>query len=318
MKKADNEFYWSDEREPHLLRRKEILKKYPQVRDLIGPDIKLAYATIFLVGFQLVSALFAYKLLELPLGILWFVLAAYIFGATATHSLFLAIHEITHNLAFKGQTPNNWLALFANIPIVFPYSMSFKVYHTMHHRHQGVDGIDVDVPTYSELKIFRGFLGKLIWAFIQILFYAFRPVFVHPVKLNKWQIINVVFQLAAISVFIYFAGWYALIYLVLCDFLAGSLHPMSGHFIAEHYVFKEGQETYSYYGPLNKLAFNVGYHNEHHDFPSIPGTRLPKLRDMAPDFYGNLHVHKSWVMVLVKFITDPRMNLSARIKRTQM
>jgi sphingolipid delta-4 desaturase len=194
--------------------------------------------------------------------------------------------------------------------------MSFKVYHTLHHRHQGVDGIDVDVPTYKEVNIFRGKIGKSVWAFIQILFYAFRPMFVHPLKLNKWQIINIIFQLTVISVFIYFAGWYALLYLVLADFLAGSLHPMSGHFIAEHYVFNEGQETYSYYGPLNKLAFNVGYHNEHHDFPSIPGSRLPQLKKMAPDFYDTLLVHKSWVMVLIKFISNPNIGLYSRIKRT--
>jgi len=315
MEVNQTDFYWSNEREPHLNRRKLILQKYPEVRTLIGPDIKLAVSTIILVLFQLISAFFVNRLLELPYGFIYFILAVYFIGATFTHSLFLAIHEITHNLAFKGQTRNNWLALFANIPIVFPYAMSFKVYHTMHHRHQGVEGIDVDVPTKKEAKIFRGVIGKSIWAFIQILFYAFRPMFVHPMKLNKWQIINVIFQLTVITVFLYFAGWYALLYLILADFFAGSLHPMSGHFIAEHYVFKEGQETYSYYGPLNLLAFNVGYHNEHHDFPSIPGSRLPRLKKLAPDFYDNLLVHKSWVMVLLKFISEPYIGLYSRIKR---
>merc|ERR1719181_912202 len=71
-------------------------------------------------------------------------------------------------------------------------------------------------------------------------------------------------------------------YLLLSTFFAGSIHPTAGHFIAEHYIMEGSTETYSYYGPLNVLAYNVGYHNEHHDFPNIPWSRLPGVHPALP------------------------------------
>jgi len=111
-------------------------------------------------------------------------------------------------------------------------------------------------------------------------------------------------------------GGNALWYLIISSFLAGSLHPCAGHFIAEHYLFDGlDQETWSYYGPLNILAYNVGYHNEHHDFPSVPWTRLPELRRIAKEFYDPLPSHSSWPMVTVRFIFDSRVGMWSRVRR---
>lgn len=45
---------------------------------------------------------------------------------------------------------------------------------------------------------------------------------------------------------------------------------------------------FSYYGSLNKIIFNAGYHVEHHDFLSIPGGKQPMIRKIATEFYEHL------------------------------
>lgn len=307
---SENDFYWSDEREPHFQRRQDILEAHPEVKSLFGIDPMLKYTTVILVAIQLTVGYFVAQMGWIP-----FLLITYFVGATIAHTMFLAVHEITHDLAFKTKWHNNLLAFIANLPMVAPYAMSFKVYHGLHHWEQGKDGVDTDIPTIGEAKLFRGLFGKIVWFLHQILFYALRPMFVKRIKLDKWQIRNIVFQVTAMAVYAYFAGPYAILFLLIAMLFAGGLHPSSGHFISEHYVLHEGQETYSYYGPLNLINFNVGYHNEHHDFPRVPGSRLPQLKKMAPEYYDNLHSYKSWVALIFRFLFDKKVTLYSRTKR---
>merc|ERR1712205_298138 len=101
--------------------------------------------------------------------------------------------------------------------------------------------------------------------------------------------------------FIHFAGPRAFVYLLASVFLGGVFHP--------------GQETYSYYGPLNVFVYNVGYHNEHHDFPRVPGSRLHKIREIAPEYYDTLKYHTSWTKVIKDYIFDPNMGPFSRTMR---
>lgn len=112
-------------------------------------------------------------------------------------------------------------------------------------------------------------------------------------------------------------GPWALVYLVLSTVFALGLHPVGGRWIQEHFVTEPGQETYSYYGPLNPLALNVGYHNEHHDFAGIPWNRLPRLRALAPEKYDTLVSYRSWSALVVRFIRDPSLSLYRRITRAE-
>lgn len=308
-----SDFLWLLTEEPHRSRRAAIMKAHPEVVKLMGHEPLTKWIVLGVVMLQLGIA---YALQSTRILSPKFLLCAYVIGGTANHNMFLAIHEITHNLAFKSVRANKLLAIFANLPIGIPYCAMFKRYHIEHHKHLGEDGIDTDLPTHFELLCLNNVLGKAFFATFQIFFYALRPGFVRSQTPTIWHFLNILVQVIFDYIFIRFCGLHAFMYLLLSSFFAGSLHPTAGHFIAEHYVWDGlSQETYSYYGPLNYLAYNVGYHNEHHDFPSVAWTRLPKLRQLAPEFYDILPSHPSWPMVIVNFIRDKEVGMFARVKR---
>jgi len=304
------EFTWSYTDEPHATRRKLILSKYPQVKELYGHD----YRTKYIVTAWVIAQLsLAYVLRNASW---WIVVSlAYCFGGFASQALCLGMHEISHNLGFAKPLHNRILGIWANLGTFAPHFSMFQRYHMEHHQYQGVDGIDVDVPTAWEGRFFTNSLMKFFWVVLQPVFYALRPIVVKPKKMIFWDFANWAALITVDVLVFYFWGAKSLSYLALSLFLGCGFHPVAGHFIAEHYEFIKGQETYSYYGPLNLITFNVGYHNEHHDFPRIPGYRLPQLKAMCPEYYDNLPSYNSWTKVIFDYILDPDVGPYARVIR---
>ncbi len=299
--------------EPHRIRTKEILKEVPDMRKLIGKNPATFLAIIGLVAFQL---LFSWLLKDQSW---WLVVgAAYLLGAFADHSLFVMIHECAHRLIFKSQAANRLAGIFANMPLIFPSSVSFEKYHIKHHSFQGVHELDGDLPNYWEAKLINHyFIGKIIW----LLFYPFFQLFrlgrmkeIQP--FNKWVGLNWLVQILFIAGIYMVTGPKGLTFLVLSFFFSVGLHPLGARWIQEHYLTKGEQETYSYYGVLNHISFNVGYHNEHHDFPSVPWNKLPQIRAKAPAYYNTLTYHTSWTKLLIRFIFDRELSLFSRIVRS--
>lgn len=307
---SEREFGWSPEPEPHARRRREMLKKYPQIRDLYGPCPRTKYVCLALAAAQLSLA---FLLRDAPWWLI--LLVAYGVGGVMSQALLLAIHELSHNLAFKKTWQNRVFAVLINLPIGVPVAEAFRYYHRLHHQQQGVTGIDTDLPTDFEARFARGWFRKIVWLSLQGFAYGLRPLLVHPKRPSGAELANFALQIGFNVAIGYLWGLKALAYLPLSALIVMGLHPIAGHYISEHYVFRPGQETYSYYGPLNRLTFNVGYHNEHHDFPYIAGSRLPELRRIAAEYYDDLMHHESWTATLWNYIRQPKLGGYSRIKR---
>lgn len=107
------------------------LEKYPEIKQLMGHDWRMAIQVAISVLIQVTLAI---VLRDSSWSKIIFL--AYVIGGTINHSLSLALHELTHNLAFGHSRPmcNRLLGFFANLPLGVPASITLKKYHLDHHR----------------------------------------------------------------------------------------------------------------------------------------------------------------------------------------
>lgn len=284
--------------EPHAKRRALILREHPSVCDLFGTEPSTKFIAVMLVMVQIACAVMSTQL-TWPM----YLFTVYAIGATASQALFLVNHELCHDLVFSRHRRNVWFGYFVNLPTVFPYTASFRTYHIDHHRHLGHEGLDVDLPTRRESAMFGTLFGRLAWLSVQVIAYSVRPLLVNPKAVTPDVVANACVQ-AGFNLALYaVAGPRPFAYLLACTVVSGGLHPSATHFLSEHTAgaLDSPLDTFSYYGAINRVTLNVGYHVEHHDFTKIPWSRLPELKRRLPEHY-DLPAYASWTQPFAHFL----------------
>jgi len=310
------DFTHATTREPHGDRAQAILRAHPDVRRYVG---KNPASLIIVVGLVLVQLSLAAWLQHRP----WWVmlLCAYFVGAFVNHGLLVMVHECAHHLVLRRRVLNTLTGMLAGLPSILLNSVAWSTYHLRHHAYQGVYAEDFDLPSRREARLVgHARIPKGLWLAFFALILATRPLRsrreLAALARNRWVLLNLLAQLAFGPSVGIFLGGQAMGYLLASLFFSVGFHPLGGRWFQEHYLVTEGQDTYSYYGPLNRVAFNVGYHNEHHDFPGVPWSRLPRLRRLAPESYDTLVWHSSWTALVFRFVLDGHQDLYRRMIRS--
>eukprot|EP01134_Creolimax_fragrantissima_P004196 CFRG4196T1 len=300
--------------EIHQERKKEILRRHPEVAKLYGNDPRTQF--------------YAYGVIALMLGMAYACRNSYVLalifgfgpGPYLDAGVLVFIHEATHFLVFKSPAKNRLLSIFTNMVMCVPLSEIFKQHHGAHHMNLGSESYDVDVPTDFEVELVgNSAVLKALWLFFNMIILPVRSLMKLPVRTDKFLILNWVVCLG-FGALVFYLSTPSFLFLILSLLNSQGLHPANARQIQRH-VHNGSDEmknrpymphTYSYYGRANALTLNVGYHVEHHDFSRIPWTNLPELKRIAgEEWYPSASAHKSrGVPEMINFVMNPNISLA--------
>lgn len=298
----------------HANRRRQILNQYPSISSLFGVDARTQYYAYACIALQ---CFFAYLARASALRA---VLLAITIGPYVDAAILCFLHEATHMLVFRRVAFNRLLAVATNLPLLLPVSEVLRQHHARHHRGLGDTAHDVDVPAEWEIALVGNRpVAKALWLMFNMCILPIRSVCRLPVKLDFFLILNVV-SCVLFSTALFLYSRTSFLFMLLSTLNSQGLHPANTRQVQRH-VYDGSDDmrtsddmptTYSYYGWLNCIMLNVGYHVEHHDFPRVPWTRLPELRRMAGEkwYPSESAYHSRGLAQLINFVVNPNISLA--------
>ncbi|WP_165929135.1 fatty acid desaturase [Shimia isoporae] len=309
----------------HNEMRKEALATHPELASLSGPQPFTALALPLLLA---VHWSFAWLVSDQPVWVIG--IAAFFVGQLVYHSASSLIHETCHKLVFKDAAPKLAFDLALEF-ILTSYGKQLTYQHqhiTSHHPFVGDYDNDYEHEDICALQarqsVFRDHpkwqpaltaltllihalpLGSVFLAG-QVMPRVYRRLSGRPNRDPVPRFTGtspsaaearpyVLVSLASNLLMLALLGPWALLYHIwsLSLFLGKLGITNLGQSLTEHPGDDDVNPTRSHYGPINWILFNTGYHNEHHSFPNVAWTRLPKLRQIAPEVF-HAECEKSYI-----------------------
>jgi len=268
----------------HAKRRRAILSKHPEIRELMRVDPSFKYVAFACAATQL---LVAYLLRNEPLEFVIFmgIFVGTLYDCAITNS----VHELIHELAIENNPlANKFLTGFVNLALFLPFAAGYHRSHRHHHAYLGTD-LDNKYPTMEEaLRYDQNLIGRLKYIFGHPLHGGPRWDRIAPGdKPSQFIIWNERTVWLVDILMLIFWGYKSLVYLFLAFWINDTIFIQGSKNFVDHWVSETDSHTSSYYGWVNKINFNIGYHREHHDFPNIPGRYLAIVNKIAPEFYAD-------------------------------
>lgn len=217
------------------------------------------------------------------------------------HALLILGHDASHYRILKGRWQND---LFSNLTLMWPTFASveaFRKFHGTHHQYTNLpedgnrhiwythDAAGDLAPDWQFPKTKAGLALILLKraAFVTGLFWIVRGlVGASLVPSPGWmRAARVSFYGAIATALTWFGLWYAFLLYWIVPYCTWHIAVQYARLICEHSAVESDEVEYgitrttipTWLERLFILPCNVGYHIEHHWYPSVPFYRLPEL-----------------------------------------
>jgi fatty acid desaturase len=231
-----------------------------------------------------------------------YVIAVMFIGARQ-HALIIMGHDASHYRYLPKRWQNEF---FANLFLMWPVFASvegFRKFHSTHHQYTNLpqdgnrhiwfthDAAGELAPDWVFPKTRAGFALLLLRRafFLTGLFWIVRGLVGSSlIPSPHWMVAaRILFYLSVVGAFTSFGLWYAFLQYWIVPYCTWHIAIQYARIICEHSAVESEEEEYgitrttipTLLESIFILPCNVGYHIEHHWYPSVPFYRLPDLHE---------------------------------------